>query len=49
MDQAIRSLLILEKLATECLPRTQTPRICGGPGQGETCDGCGGPSLAPRY
>ena len=41
MDQAILRLLIREKVATGCLPRTSTPRISGGPGQGETCDGCG--------
>ena len=41
MDQAILRLLIREKLANGCLPRTQGPRIWGGPSHGETCDGCG--------
>ena len=31
-----------KKLANGGLPRTQTPRIWGGPSTGETCDGCGG-------
>jgi hypothetical protein len=42
MDQALLRLLIREKLATGCLPRYQTPRIWGSPGNGEICDGCGG-------
>lgn len=42
MDQAILRLLIREKLATGCLPRTPAPRIWGRPSHGETCDGCGG-------
>jgi len=42
MDQNILRPLIREKLANGCLPRTQGPRIWGGPSNGETCDGCGG-------
>lgn len=42
MDPSIPRLLIREKLATGCLPHTHIPRIWGAPGQGETCDGCGG-------
>jgi hypothetical protein len=48
MDQAILRLLIREKLLTGCLPRNQTLRIWGGPGNGETCDGCGGTVTAAQ-
>jgi hypothetical protein len=41
MDQPILRLLIQEKLADGRLPRTRVPRMWGGPGHGETCDGCG--------
>lgn len=42
MDQAILRFLIREKLATGCLPHDHILRVWGAPGQGETCDGCGG-------
>ena len=41
MDQPILRLLIQEKLAAGRLPYTPIPRTWGGPGRGETCDGCG--------
>ena len=41
MDQPFLRLLIQEKLADGRLPRTPIPRVWGGPGHGETCDGCG--------
>jgi hypothetical protein len=41
MDQPILRLLIQEKLADGRLPHAPIPRIWGGPGNGETCDGCG--------
>ena len=41
MDQAVLRLLIREKLTTGDLPHTHTPHVGGGPGSGETCDGCG--------
>jgi hypothetical protein len=41
MDQPILRLLIHERLADGRLPHTHIPRIWGGPGNGETCDGCG--------
>jgi hypothetical protein len=41
MDQPILRLLIQEKLAAGRLPHTPIPRVWGGPGNGETCDGCG--------
>jgi hypothetical protein len=41
MDQTILRLLIREKLLDGRLPHDPVPRACGGPGQGETCDGCG--------
>lgn len=41
MDQPILRLLIRDKLADGRLPRTPIPRVWGGPGHGETCDGCG--------
>ena len=40
MDQTIRRLLIQEKLVDGRLPHDPLPRVCGGPGQGETCQGC---------
>ena len=42
MDQSILRLLIREKLVTGCLPHMDIPRIWNVPGNGETCDGCGG-------
>ncbi len=41
MDQPILRLLIQEKLADGRLPHTPIPRVWGGPGHGERCDGCG--------
>ena len=41
MDQPFLRLLIQEKLADGRLPRAPIPRVWGGPGHGETCDGCG--------
>ena len=41
MNQPILRLLIQEKLAAGRLPNTHTPRFWSGPGNGETCDGCG--------
>jgi hypothetical protein len=34
-------LLIRQKLADGRLPHNHIPRVWGGPGAGETCDGCG--------
>ena len=42
VDQPLVRLLIQDKLADGRLPRTPIPRVWGGPGRGETCDGCGG-------
>jgi hypothetical protein len=41
MDQPFLRLLIRERLADGRLPRSPIPRVWGGPGHGETCDGCG--------
>ena len=41
MNAPIIRLLIQEKLATGRLPHDRVPRLWGGPGRGETCDGCG--------
>lgn len=42
MDRSILRLLIQEKLADGRLPHEDIPSIFwGGPGNGETCDGCG--------
>ena len=43
MTQPVLRLLIQEKLAAGRLPNDHIPRIWGGPGNGETCDGCGEP------
>ena len=40
MDQPILRVLIQGKLADGRLPHTPIPRVWGGPGNGETCDGC---------
>ena len=40
MNQTILRM-IQEKLVDGRLPQDPLPRVCGGPGQGETCDGCG--------
>jgi hypothetical protein len=41
MDLPILRLMIREKLADGRLPHTHISRMWGGPGHGETCDGCG--------
>jgi hypothetical protein len=41
MDPTMLRLLIREKLVERLLPHDPLPRVCGGPGQGQTCDGCG--------
>jgi hypothetical protein len=41
MDQPFLRLLIQDKLADGRLPRAPIPRVWGGQGHGETCDGCG--------
>lgn len=40
MDTSILRLLIQAKLADGRLPHDHIPRMWGGPGDGETCDGC---------
>jgi hypothetical protein len=40
MNQTILRM-IQGKLVDGRLPQDPLPRVCGGPGQGETCDGCG--------
>ncbi len=41
MDKPVLRLMIREKLADGRLPHDSIPRMWGGPGNGETCDGCG--------
>ena len=41
MEPPFLRLLIQEKLADGRLPSTPIPRAEGGPGTGQTCDGCG--------
>jgi len=41
MDQPVLRLLIQDKLADGRLPHDHIPRPWRGPGDGETCDGCG--------
>ena len=41
MDQPILRLMVRGKLADGRLPHDRIPRVWGGPGNGETCDGCG--------
>ena len=41
MPLPLLRLLIREKLADGRLPSTPIPRAGGGPGTGQTCDGCG--------
>ena len=40
MDQPTLRLMIREKLADGRLQHNHIPRVWGGPGAGETCDGC---------
>ena len=40
MDSEVLRRLIRDKLATGTLPQDSIPRVWGGPGQGETCQGC---------
>jgi len=41
MDQPTLRLMIHDKLADGRLPHNHIPRMWGGPGNGEICDGCG--------
>ena len=41
MDQPTLRLMIHDKLADGRLPHNYIPRVGGGLGNGETCDGCG--------
>ena len=41
MDNPTLRILIRDKLADGRLPHDHIPRMWGGPGHGETCDGCG--------
>jgi hypothetical protein len=41
MDKPVLRLMIREKLPDGRLPHDSIPRMWGGPGNGETCDGCG--------
>ena len=41
MDRPTLTRLIQAKLADGSLPNNHIPRMWGGPGNGETCDGCG--------
>jgi hypothetical protein len=41
IEQDNLRLMIQEKLADGRLPHDHIPRVWGGPGNGETCDGCG--------
>jgi hypothetical protein len=41
MDRPALTLQIQAKLADGRLPHNHIPRMWGGPGNGETCDGCG--------
>jgi hypothetical protein len=40
MDRLTLTLLIQKKLADGRLPHNHIPRLWGGPGNGEICDGC---------
>ena len=40
MTEPLLRSLIQEKLVAGRLPYTSIPRLWGGPGSGETCDGC---------
>ena len=40
MEERLTRLLIRAKLADGRLPHDSIPRVWGGPGNGETCDGC---------
>lgn len=41
MDRPVLRIMIRERLADGRLPHNHIPRLWGGPGNGETCDGCG--------
>ena len=41
MDKPTLRLMIQDKLANGRLPHHHIPRLGGGSGNGETCDGCG--------
>ena len=40
MDRHTLTRMIQKKLADGRLPHNHIPRLWGGPGNGETCDGC---------
>jgi hypothetical protein len=40
MDTEALRRLIRDRLASGTLPHDSIPRVWGGPGQGETCQGC---------
>ena len=40
MDSELLRIVIRDKLANGVLPHDSIPRVWGGPGQGERCDGC---------
>ena len=40
MDQELLRRIIRNKLTNGGLPHDSIPRMCGGPGAGETCNGC---------
>jgi hypothetical protein len=42
MDRRARHVRIRGKLATGALPCQPFPRVLGGPGDGQACDGCDG-------
>ena len=48
MDKPILRLLIQGKVADGRLPRGHIGRRSDGPGNGETCDGCGQPVTAAQ-
>lgn len=39
-DRALRRNIILAKIEDRRLPHDTIPRVLGGPGMGEACDGC---------
>jgi hypothetical protein len=41
MDKSTLRLIIQDRLADGRLPHHYIPRVVGGRGNGETCDGCG--------
>jgi hypothetical protein len=49
MDQDALRLVIRGKLADGSLPADSISRICGGPGNGESCRACGGFVLPDQF